>query len=123
MAAPKSHWFDGDLTAGAGAPPAAPGSALTGYVTSFNNQQHVNYLDADGHVHELWHQAPNGPWRHNDLTDDSQGDPPFAASGSALAGYVTSFNNQQHVNYLDTDGHVHELVYKYTPITIPPYYV
>ena len=28
-----------------------------------------------------------------------------------LDGYQTSFNNQQHVNYIGTDGHVHELVY------------
>ena len=47
-----SLWFNGDLTAGTGAPPAAPGNRLDGYVTS-NDQMHINYVDADGHVHEL----------------------------------------------------------------------
>ena len=116
----EPSWQAGDLTAGAGAPPAAPGSALAGYETSFNNQQHVNYLDADGHVHELWYQSPNGPWLHNDLTDIGQGNPPPAAPGSALAGYETSFNSQMHINYLDANGHVHELVYKHSPITVTP---
>ena len=116
----EPSWQAGDLTAGAGAPPAAPGSALAGYETSFNNQQHINYLDTDGHVHELWYQSPNGPWLHNDLTDIGQGNPPPAAPGSALAGYETSFNSQMHINYLDANGHVHELVYKHSPITVTP---
>ena len=68
-----------------------------------NDQMHINYVDADGHVHELWYQSPNGPWLHNDLTDISQGNPPSAAPGSALAGYETSANGQQHVNYLDAE--------------------
>jgi len=71
----RSVWFDGDLTAEAAAPLAARGSALAGYVTAFNNQQHVNYLDTNGHVRELVYQAPNGPWLHCDLTDISQGSP------------------------------------------------
>jgi Peptidase A4 family/Fungal fucose-specific lectin len=90
-------------------PPAAPGSPLDGYATEYNSQQHVNYLDAAGNVHELYNDG--GGWKHNDLTAIAQGSPPPAAPGSALDGYQTDFNNQQHVNYLDASGNVHELYY------------
>ncbi|HXW72059.1 MAG TPA: hypothetical protein VEK34_11545, partial [Methylocella sp.] len=101
-----NHWGHTDLTAAAGAPAAAAGSKLDGYETTFNNQQHVNYIGTDGHVHELVY---TNHWGHTDLT--AAADAPAAAAGSALDGYQTSFNNQQHVNYIGTDGHIHELVY------------
>ena len=101
-----SQWHHNDLTALAGAPPAAAGSALDGYQTSFNNQQHVNFVGTDNHVHELYF---DNRWHHNDLTVLA-GAPP-AAAGSALDGYQTSFNNQQHVNFVGTDNHVHELYF------------
>jgi hypothetical protein len=100
------HWGHTDLTQAAGAPNAAPGSALDGYQTSFNNQQHVNYIGTDGHVHELVY---SDHWGHTDLTKAAGA--PNAAPGSPLDGYQTTFNNQQHVNFIGTDGHVHELVY------------
>ena len=103
----KDSWGHTDLTQAAGAPAAAPGSALDGYETTYNNQQHVNYIGTDGHVHELVYQ---NHWGHTDLTQAAGA--PNAAPGSALDGYETSFNNQQHVNYIGTDGHVHELVYQ-----------
>ena len=99
-------WHHNDLTALAGAPPAAQGTALDGYETTFNNQQHVNYLSKDNHVHELYY---TNAWHQNDLT--SLAGAPNAASGSPLDGYQTTFNNQQHVNFLGTDQHVHELYY------------
>jgi hypothetical protein len=88
------------------APPGA-GSSLDGYVSVNPAQQHVNYVGADGHVHELVYD--NG-WSHNDLTNDAGGAPPPAA-GSSLDGYVSVNPAQQHVNYVGADGHVHELVY------------
>ena len=102
-----NDWRHNDLSARTGAPPAAPGSSLDGYATTFNNQQHINFLDANNHVHELYFDGNN--WGHNDLTDLA-GAPP-AAAGGALDGYQTSFNSQQHINFLGTDNHVHELYY------------
>ena len=102
----KDSWTHTDLTQAAGAPNAAPGTALDGYETSFNNQQHVNYIGTDGHVHELVYTTK---WTHTDLTQAAGA--PNAAPGTRIDGYETSFNNQQHVNYIGTDGHVHELVY------------
>ena len=103
----KDSWVHTDLTHAAGAPAAALGSALDGYETLFNSQQHVNYIGIDGHVHELVYKDS---WGHTDLTQAAGA--PAAAPGTALDGYETSFNNQQHVNYIATDGYVHELVYK-----------
>jgi len=51
---PAAQWADNDLTALAhGAPPLLPG-ALDGY-TEKDGSQHVNFIAADGHVHELYH--------------------------------------------------------------------
>jgi hypothetical protein len=77
----------------------------TSIVVRFDGQgtQHVNYLGADGHVHELWWDT-NG-WHAADLTA-ATGAP--AAAGRP-AGYVFDNQGTQHVNYRGTDGHVHEL--------------
>jgi hypothetical protein len=102
----NGSWHHNDLTQAAGAPQAAAASSLDGYVTSYDSLQHVNYVGADGHVHELYY---NGTWHHNDLTQAAAAPP--VASGSGLNGYETVFNKQQHVNYVGTDGHVHELFF------------
>jgi len=101
-----NKWHHNDLTLLAGAPAAVPGSALDGYQTSFNNQQHVNFIGSDNHVHELFF---DNKWHHNDLTQVAAA--PTATPGSALDGYQTSFNNQQHVNFIGNDNHVHELFF------------
>ena len=67
-----SYPLDGVI---AGAPLAVQGSPLDGYVTYFSNQQHVNYIDAAGHVHELYYADSAGPgdgpsgWIDNDLNE------------------------------------------------------
>jgi hypothetical protein len=111
----SDHWYHHDLTSEAKlptpAPVAASGSALAGYVTTFNEQQHVIFLGTDQHVHELVYGGHQ--WSHNDLTIQAswQTTASVAASGSALAGYVTTFNEQQHVLFIAADNHVHQLVY------------
>lgn len=50
---PGAGWVDNDLTNFAGATAAVPGSALDGYWGS-DNSQHVNFVDGNGHVHELY---------------------------------------------------------------------
>ncbi len=101
---PRSGWHSNDLMMAAGAPNAAVGSALTGYV--LGNTQHVFYLGADSHVHELWWDPGSG-WHPNDLMTGVAGGAPNAAVGSALTGYV--LGNTQHVFYVGADSHVHEL--------------
>jgi hypothetical protein len=84
---------------------AAAGSALDGYWGS-DNSQHVNFIDADGHVHELYIH-PGVGWVDNDLTAFAVGGT-IAATGSRLDGYWGS-DGSQHVNFFDANGHVQEL--------------
>jgi hypothetical protein len=110
----NGQWQHNNLTTVVGAAPAAPGSPLDGYATEYSNQQHVNYLDTSGNVRELYY---DGSWHQNNLStlsyplDGVIAGAPVAVQGSPLDGYVTYFSNQQHVNYIDTAGHVHELYY------------
>jgi len=103
-----SRWQHNDLTAAAGAPDANPDTALAGYATEFNQQQHVIFSGPNNHIFELLF---DGAWTVNDLTGLAEASDFPAASGSALDAYTTDFNQQQHVNYVGVDGHVHELYY------------
>jgi hypothetical protein len=103
---PHGHWINNDLIqlSGNGIVPSRT-SSLCGYLGP-DNGQHVNFIGADGHVRELYIH-PNAQWVNNDLIHLS-GDGTPAAPNSPLSGYWGS-NNSQHVNFIGTDGHVHEL--------------
>jgi len=107
-------WRHNDLShlAGAEGSPATT-LAINGYATPWNEQQHVNYFDAQGHVHELVFAA--GVWGHNDLftlAKDFEGaSPRLPANPNAIAGYASSWNEQQHIKYIDTGGRINELYY------------
>ena len=95
-------WHDNDLTAGTGAPAAAPG-ALTSWADA--TYQHLVYLSAGGgHVYELKYKLGSGPWAATDLTAGT-GAP--AAGPGALTSWVDK--TYQHVAYVSADGHVQEL--------------
>jgi hypothetical protein len=94
---------------------ASQGMGLDGYATPWNHQQHVNYLGLDGKVHELVY-SDSGGWKHNILSDlakatGSDDKNSLPDPSSALDGYATPWNKQQHVNYIGMDRKVHELVY------------
>ncbi len=105
----SGQWVDNDLTEFAGGT-SVGADVLVGYAQNGGGQQ-VNYVDGSGHVHELFFGTlPNisGPacgWVDRDLTALAGGTP---AAGDALAGYSQS-DGSQHVNFLDSNGHVHEL--------------
>ena len=103
--APGGRWADNDLTtlAGVGAKPPTPTSALTSHVLS-TNSQHVFFIGTDNHVHELF--IDGGSWADNDLTALAGAVPPTPAS--ALTSHRLS-TNSQHVFFIGTDNHVHEL--------------
>ena len=82
----------------------ARGSALHGYWGT-DSSQHVNFIGSDGHVHELYIH-PGAGWVDNDLTNFAKAVVP--APGTALDGYWGS-DSSQHVNFIGSDGHVHEL--------------
>ncbi|MGA9675766.1 MAG: hypothetical protein WBR28_11135 [Mycobacterium sp.] len=101
---PGASWVDNDLTALAGAVPAAEASPLAGYWGS-DSSVHVNFIGTDGHVHELYIR-PGAGWVDNDLTALAGAEQP--ALDTALAGYWGS-DSSVHVNFIGTDGDVHEL--------------
>ena len=83
-------WHLNDLTLATGAP--AGGSRPSGYVFEAQGTQHVTYVGADFHIHELLRDS-NG-WHYNDLT--SAAGAPSAVNTEG--GYI--FRCTQHVPYM-----------------------
>ncbi len=101
-------WVDNDLTAFAGGTPADVNvNGLDGY-SHGDGSQHVNFVDGNGHVHELYRSPdPAAQWVDNDLTALSGGTP-ASEEGPALDEYSQG-DRSQHVNFVDENVHVHEL--------------
>lgn len=76
-------------------------------VSSLDNAgtQHLDYISANGDVHELSGQ-PGGEWRNRDLTAVSKGTP--AQLSSALSAYQGS-DGSEYIDVLGSDRHIHEL--------------
>ncbi|MGO9788130.1 MAG: hypothetical protein ACLP8S_01015 [Solirubrobacteraceae bacterium] len=104
---PAAQWVDNDLTKFAGGTPAVvPTWELDGY-SEGDKSQHVNFIDGNGHIHELYRSPdPAAQWVDNDLTKFAEGTSAFVESG--LDGYSED-DGIQHVNFIDGNGHVHEL--------------
>lgn len=102
---PGGGWSDNDLTSLSKGVAAIASSALAGYWGS-DGSVHVNFIAANHHVHELYFAPSASRWSDNDLTSLSGGTEP--TTGSPLAGYWGS-DSSVHVNFIGTDGHVHEL--------------
>jgi hypothetical protein len=102
----EGNWIHNDLSVIAGSSifPAA-NSALDAYA-DLDLGQHVNFIGTDGHVHKLYIR-PKGQWINNDLIMLS-GNGITPSRTSPLSGYMAQ-DNGQHVNFIGTDGHVHEL--------------
>jgi hypothetical protein len=100
-------WVDNDLTKFSGGTPASTDSNLDGYPQD-DGSQHVNFVDDSGHVHELYRSPdPAAQWVDNDLTKFSGGTPAMPGE-QTLSGYSQG-DGSQHVNFIDNNGHVHEL--------------
>jgi hypothetical protein len=98
-------WAANDLTALTGSAPTAPGSALTSWADPA--YQHIVFMSADQHVHELFYPLAGGGWAANDLTALT-GSPPITP-GSALTSWADP--EYQHIIFVSADQHVHELFY------------
>jgi hypothetical protein len=111
---PKGQWVNNDLImlSGNGMTPSRT-SPLYGYMAQ-DNGQHVNFIDPDGHVRELYN-LHSAQWLNNDLTQlaaqHAGTSVPPASNSSALCGYYADYldGGTQHVNFTGTDGHVHDL--------------
>ena len=97
-------WHGADLAALTGAP-LASGSALTGYAWSAGDTKQAAYIDARGHVIELFVSA-GAPWQWVDLTELT-GAP--LVGQEVLAGYDWLNGGTKQVVYVDEQGHVIEL--------------
>ncbi len=115
-------WHPNDLTKATGALDSSKAYPLAAYVwdlgeirslggglppvliPSLKSTQHVDYIDANNDVHELWWHH-NG-WFENDLSKRAN----VSLPGAVLAsGYVFHSQGTQHVIYNGGDGRVHEL--------------
>ena len=99
-------WAGNDLTLNAGAALPRADSPVDAYWQQ-DNSQHVNFIAADGHVHELYVAPGRAGWEDNDLTAAS-GCPVAAAPGSALEAFYGT-DTSQHVHFVGSDGHLWEL--------------
>ena len=106
------QWKFDDLTSN-GNPCAAPGSGLASYVWQSDGSQHVIYIDTSNHIPELWSTSNTGSWSRTDLTNKTEA--PSVGLNSALTGYAEGI--REHVVYIDTNTHIHELVYKSSTLT------
>ena len=105
----QPSWSAEDVTASAGALPAAGEfpSALTSWVSPSDDTQHIAYLDADGHVWDLYVRPGQPSWSAEDVTASAGALP--AVEGSWLTSWVSPSDDTQHIAYLDADGHVQDL--------------
>jgi len=100
-------WHHNDLSIASGAPEVpneSRGNRAAGYVFAAQGTQHVYYVPADCHVHELWWDS-NG-WHHHDLTNANP-DAPLSLVQAPCA-FVFDAEGTQHVNYVGSDFQVHE---------------
>jgi hypothetical protein len=105
---PGANWVDNDLIELALAQSPALQSGLSGYWQSDDDSVHVFYNGAgtDNHVYQL-RIFPGGPgWIWEDLTSLADGIVPEVSR--ALSGYWGT-DNSQHVNYIGSGNHIHEL--------------
>jgi len=99
-------WHHSDLSAATGAPATAGNSPKpNGYVFVAEGTQHVVYRGSDQHIHEL--RWDTHGWRHTDLTAATGA--PESADLCDPHGYTFPAKGTQHVVYLGSDGHIHEL--------------
>jgi Fungal fucose-specific lectin len=99
-------WHHSDLSAATGAPDSTQ-SAPSGYVFDVQRTQHVVYVGADGHVHELWWHTSG--WHHNDLSAVVGAPAADGAFDRGPVGYAFEAQRTQHVIYVGADAHIYEL--------------
>jgi uncharacterized protein (DUF885 family) len=96
-------WLDEDLTGFTNGALAEAGSALSSFAMA-RRAQHVYFVADNQHVHQLYYNGTK--WLDEDLTGSTNG--ALAAAGSALSGFPMA-NGSQHVFFVATNQHVHQL--------------
>jgi hypothetical protein len=97
-------WHDYDLTV------ISNGTTTSGPLTSFYTggtfPEHVFFSDKSFNVHELWSDN-NGGWHDSNLTSMAHG--VAAAQNTALTAFYSGGSNPEHVFFIDTAAHLHEM--------------
>lgn len=97
-------WQVQDVTTLSGAPLAAPATAVTSFKDAIQNQQHVVFEAANGHIYQAYSNANPSQWGMQDITSIT------GASGAAIAtplvSYCDSATDIQYVFYLGLNQHV-----------------
>jgi hypothetical protein len=114
-------WTSYDLFDEAGIPNEEAGipnavvsaGALSGYMTTYTvpHQQHVIFVtavDGQDHIGELYFDE-NTHWHGRNLTKVAVPKAGMYRSPSQLSAYQTTWDSSQHVNFIDTNGHVSKL--------------
>jgi hypothetical protein len=101
----QQPWGVDDVTGTAGAP-AAQSGALTSFLSTSDNVQHIAYIGQNGHVYELYMHPGQQPWGVDDVTGTA-GAP--AAQSGALTSWLSTSDNVQHIAYVGPYGQVYEL--------------
>jgi hypothetical protein len=98
-------WAFDNPTSISSSPFAQPG-ALTSWVSSTDNLQHIAYIGKDSRIYELYMHVGVQPWAFDNPTSISSS--PFAQPGT-LTSWVSSTDNLQHIVYIGKDSHIYEL--------------
>jgi hypothetical protein len=107
----NGSWHDVDITAASKGSTPVANSTLTSFYWNETYPEHVFFLDANGHVHELWEDNTSA-WHDNDLTQiTGSGANVYAPSG--MTSFLTSGSYSEHVIYengvTSGSGTIHEM--------------
>ena len=100
-------WQVQDVTTLSGAPSAAPATAVSSFKDTLQNQQHVVFEAANGHIYQAYSSSNPSSWSFQDVTSiTSSGG---AAIGTPLVTYSDSTTGVQYVFYIGLNQHVNVL--------------
>lgn len=106
-----SVWGDWSETKLSG-PASADNPAANALITfTASDGEHTYYIGTDQHIHQIVYNYNPGAWVLQDLTAMANGGQ--AQLGSGITGFADSANGQ-HVFYVTTDQHVHQLSFSFS---------
>ena len=128
---PNNRWNLQQINNANGNGPTVPGEFIASvqatapaergiFVSTFTDQQHFTYLDANGNLQDVWYDGPNNRWNLQQINNANGKGPTvpgeFIASAQATAPaesqpFVCVFNDQQHFTYLDGSGNLQDVWY------------
>jgi hypothetical protein len=100
-------WASDDIGQAPTSAPNAQSGAITSWMSSSDNLQHIAYVGSNGHIIELYMHPGQPPWNFDDI-GQAPTSAPNAQSG-AITSWMSSSDNLQHIAYVGPNGHIIEL--------------